>query len=393
MEFLRDLFVNIGLWFSNLLAGFLPAWAVELITDLGGVVILVIIGLCSVLFLTLGERKVVGRIQDRIGPNRWGPFGIFQPVADGIKMLTKEDIVPSGADYWVHLLAPIVIMIPALLIYAVLPFGEGMRGTDLNIGILYIVALGSIGTIAILMAGWSSNNKYALLGAFRVVAQLVSYEIPMVLSIVAVVLLSGSMSMVTIVESQTVPYVVAMPLVFLVYIVAAFAELYRAPFDMIEADSELVAGYFTEYSGMKFVMFFMAEYINLLAMSAIITTLFLGGWRLFGLERLLPLLSPFIFFAKCAAVIFLFWWVRGTFPRIRIDHLLALAWKFLVPLALVNLMVVGLVDKLPVDNALLTAVVLLVANVVVAVVVLGILSLVGRKARSKRLQRITARRR
>jgi NADH-quinone oxidoreductase subunit H len=390
MEFVRDLFVNIGAWFSNLLVGFLPGWAVTLIMGLIGVVILVIIGLCSVLFLTLGERKVVGRIQDRIGPNRWGPFGIFQPVADGIKMLTKEDIVPSGADYWVHLLAPIIIMVPALLIYAVLPFGKGLRGTDLNIGILYIVALGSIGTIAILMAGWSSNNKYALLGAFRVVAQLVSYEIPMVLSIVAVVLLSESMSMVKIVEGQTVPYIVAMPMVFLVYMVAAFAELYRAPFDMIEADSELVAGYFTEYSGMKFVMFFMAEYINLLAMSGIVTTLFLGGWRFFGLERLLPLLSPFIFFAKCAAVIFLFWWVRGTFPRIRIDHLLALAWKFLVPLALVNLMVVGLVDKL-VEGALLTAVVLLVANVVEVVVALVILSLVGRKTRSKRLQRITSR--
>jgi NADH-quinone oxidoreductase subunit H len=388
MEFVRDLFVNIGSWFSNLLAGFLPAWAVTLIMGLIGVVILVIIGLCSVLFLTLGERKVIGRIQDRPGPNRWGPFGIFQPVADGIKMLTKEDIVPSGADYWVHLLAPIVIIAPALLIYAVLPFGAGVRGTDLNIGILYILALGSIGTIAILMAGWSSNNKYALLGSFRVVAQLVSYEIPMVLSIVAVVLLSGSMSMVKIVEGQTVPYIVAMPLVFLVYLVAAFAELYRAPFDMIEADSELVAGYFTEYSGMKFVMFFMAEYINLLAMSAIITTLFLGGWRFFGLERALPLLSPFIFFAKCVAVIFLFWWVRGTFPRIRIDHLLALAWKFLVPLALVNLMIVGLVDKL-VEGALLTAVVLLVANIIEAVIVLVILSLVGRKTRSRRLQRIT----
>ena len=390
MEFVRDLFVNVGAWFSSLLAGFLPGWAVTLIMGLIGVIILVIIGLCSVLFLTLGERKVIGRIQDRPGPNRWGPFGIFQPVADGIKMLTKEDIVPSGADYWVHLLAPIVIIVPALLIYAVLPFGQGLRGADLNIGILYILALGSIGTIAILMAGWSSNNKYALLGSFRVVAQLVSYEIPMVLSIVAVVLLSGSMSMFTIVEQQTVPYIVAMPLVFLVYLVAAFAELYRAPFDMVEADSELVAGYFTEYSGMKFVMFFMAEYINLLALSAIITTLFLGGWRFFGLERLLPLLSPFIFFAKCGAVIFLFWWVRGTFPRIRIDHLLALAWKFLVPLALVNLMIVGLVDKL-VEGALLTAVVLLAANVVEAVVVLVILSLVGRQTRSKRLQRITAR--
>ena len=390
MEFVRDLFVNIGAWFSGWLGGFLPAWAVTLIMGLIGVIILVVIGLSSVLVLTLGERKVIGRIQDRPGPNRWGPFGIFQPVADGIKMLTKEDIVPRGADYWMHLLAPIIIIVPALLIYAVLPFGAGVRGTDLNIGILYIVALGSIGTVAILMAGWSSNNKYALLGAFRVVAQLISYEIPMVLSIVAVVLLSGSMSMVKIVESQTVPYIVAMPMVFLVYLVSAFAELYRAPFDMIEADSELVAGYFTEYSGMKFVMFFMAEYINLMAMSAIITTLFLGGWRFLGLERLLPLLSPFIFFAKCGAMIFLFWWVRGTFPRIRIDHLLALAWKFLVPLALVNLMIVGLVDKL-VEGALLTGVVLLVANIVEVVIVLAILSLVGHKTRSKRLQRITAR--
>lgn len=392
MEFLKDFFVNFGIWFSKWLAGFMPDWGVEVVTGLGAAIILVLIGLVAVMALTWGERKVIGRMQDRIGPNRWGPFGIFQPITDGIKLLTKEDIVPTGADYWVHLLSPIIVIIPAVLIYAVIPFGEGVRGADLNIGILYIIALSTIGTISILMAGWSSNNKYALLGAFRAVAQLISYEIPMALSIIAVVLLTGSMSMVEIVEKQTIPYIVSMPLVFLVYLIAAFAELYRGPFDMIEADSELIAGFFTEYSGMKFVMFFMAEYVNLMAMSGIITTLFLGGWRFFGLERLLPLLSPFIFLIKCTLVIFVFWWVRATFPRIRIDHLLGLAWKALVPLALVNLMVVGLVDKL-VEGPFLTGGVLLAANLIVAVIVLAILEKVGGKARSKKLQRVAARQR
>ena len=390
MEFLKDFFVNIGIWFSTWLEGFMPDWGVKVVTGFSVSIVLVLIGLFAVLVLTWGERKVIGRMQDRIGPNRWGPFGLFQPIADGIKMLTKEDIVPNGADYWVHLLASIIVIIPAVLVYAVIPFGQGLWGTDLNIGILYIIALSTIGTISILMAGWSSNNKYALLGAFRAVAQLISYEIPMALSIIAVVLLTGSMSMVEIVEQQTIPFIVSMPLVFIVFIIAAFAELYRAPFDMIEADSELIAGYFTEYSGMKFVIFFMAEYINLLAMSGIITTLFLGGWRFFGLERLIPLLSPFIFLTKCTFVIFIFWWVRATFPRIRIDHLLGLAWKALVPLALVNLMVVALVDKL-VDGAFLTGGVLLAANLILAVIVLVITGKVEGKVRSQKLQRVAAR--
>jgi NADH-quinone oxidoreductase subunit H len=384
MDALNFLFVNLREAITTWLASFLPMWAAEAVVHFGVGLILVFIGLGSVMVLTLGERKVIARVQDRFGPNRWGPWGILTPVADGIKMLTKEDIVPEGADYWVHLLAPICTLAAAVLIYAVLPFGEGMWGTDLNIGILYIVAIASLGTIAILMAGWSSNNKYSLLGAFRVVAQLISYEIPMVLSIVAVVLLTGSMSMVEIVRQQPVPHLITMPMVFFVYLIAAFAELYRAPFDMIEADSELVAGYFTEYSGMKFVMFFMAEYINLFAMSAIITTLFLAGWR--G-----PILPGYVwFFIKCGAVIFFFWWVRSMIPRIRIDHLLNLAWKFLVPLALVNLIVVGLVDKLITDG-IMQHIALLVANIVVAIAVIGVLAFVGRRARSRRLQRITAR--
>ncbi len=383
MDVLNLLFVNLREAVTAWLAGFLPMWAAEAVVHFGVGIILVLMALMSVLALPLGERKVVGRFQDRFGPNRWGPWGIFTPIADGIKMLTKEDIVPDGADYRVHLLAPILTIMTAVLIYAVLPFGEGMWGADLNVGILYIVAIASLGTIAILMAGWSSNNKYSLLGAFRVVAQLISYEIPMVLSIVAVVLLTGSMSMVEIVRQQQVPYLITMPLVFFVYLLAASAELYRTPFDMIEADSELVAGFFTEYSGMKFVMFFMSEYFNLFAMSAIITTLFLGGWR--G-----PILPGYVwFFVKCGAVIFVFWWVRSMMPRIRIDHLLNLAWKFLVPLALVNLMVVGLVAKLIADGPV-QYIALLVANIVVAIAVIGVLAFAGQRARSRRLQRITA---
>ncbi len=390
MGFLSDLFVNLGLWLSRWLSSFMPAGMVDLAMGLLGATILILIALTAVLILTWGERKVVGRMQDRIGPNRWGPYGIFQPLADGIKMFTKEDIVPERADYWVHLLASIVVIVPALLIYAVLPFGKGLWGADLNIGVLYIVALSTIGTVAILMAGWSSNNKYSLLGAFRVVAQLITYEIPLVLSVVAVVLLSGSMSMVTIVESQDLPNIVVMPVVFLVFLVAAAAELYRSPFDMIEADSELVAGFFTEYSGMKFVMFFMAEYVNLLAMSGIVTTLFLGGWRFFGLERLLPVLGPVIFFMKCAVVIFLFWWIRSTFPRVRIDHMLNMAWKVLVPIALVNLMVVGLVDKL-VEGTVFTSSVLLVVSFIEGVFLLLILTRVGRETRNRKKERVAAR--
>jgi NADH-quinone oxidoreductase subunit H len=390
MEFLKDLFVNLELLFSAWLGGFLPLWAVEVTMGFVGVIILVMIGLSSVLVLTWGERKAIGRMQDRIGPNRWGPYGIFQPVADGIKMLTKEDIVPTKADYWVHLLAPIIVIMPALLIYAVLPFGRNLHGADLNIGILYVVVLSTLQTIAILMAGWSSNNKYALLGAFRVVAQLITYEVPMILSIIAVVLMSGSMSMVTIVENQEIAFAVSMPMVFFVFFVAASAELYRAPFDMIEADSELVAGYFTEYSGMKFVMFFMAEYINLLAMGGVITTLFLGGWRFFGLERLIPTLSPFIFFSKSILVVFMFWWVRSTLPRIRIDHMLGFAWKALVPISLVNLLAVGLVEKL-VAGTVLKAVVLLAVNIVEAVIFLAILETIRRKDTAKNMERVAAR--
>ncbi len=366
MEFINNIFTNLMDWLGNWLLTFLPYWLMRLIIDF--IVIVAILGFAvvAVLFLTWMERKVVARIADRIGPNRWGPFGLFQPFADAIKMLIKEDIVPAKADRWLFNLAPVVIMIPALLIYAVIPFGDGMYATDLNIGILYMVALGSITMLAMLMAGWSSDNKYALLGAFRSVAQLVSYEVPMVLVIVSVVMLTGSLSMVKIVENQNIPYILLMPVAFVVYLCCAAAEVGRSPFDLLEADSEIVAGYFIEYSGMKFAMFFLAEYINLFAVSAICTTLFLGGWK--G-----PILPPYIWFLiKCFAVIFVLMWFRGTWPRFRIDQMLDFAWKVLVPLALLNIFVVGVVTKV-VTNEWIWLAVMLPLNVVIAIAALSLL--------------------
>ena len=361
-------------WLGNWLLTFLPYWLMRLIIDFVAIVAILGFAVVAVLFLTWMERKVVARIADRIGPNRWGPFGLFLPVADAIKMLIKEDITPAKADYWIFNLAPIIIMIPALLVYAVIPFGAGMYATDLNIGILYMVALGSITGLSMLMAGWGSDNKYALLGAFRSIAQLVSYEVPMVLVIVSVVMVTGSLSMVKIVENQNIPYILLMPIAFVIYLFCAAAEVGRSPFDLLEADSELVAGYFIEYSGMKFAMFFLAEYINLFAVSAICTTLFLGGWK--G-----PILPPYLWFLiKCFAIIFVLMWFRGTWPRFRIDQMLDLAWKVFVPLSLVNILLVGVVTKLSANEWVWLAI-MLPANVIIAIVALVLMG----QAQNRRL--------
>jgi NADH-quinone oxidoreductase subunit H len=363
MDYIRDLFVNIGSSWTEWLSGFLPAWAVTFVNYVVGGIILVMMPVIATLTLTWMERKVIGRIQNRIGPNRVGPWGIFQAIADAVKMLIKEDIVPDGADKPVFNLAPIFIVVAAALLWAVIPFGQNLIGVDLNIGVLYIIAIGSISTIAVIMAGWASNNKFALLGAFRVVAQLLSYEVPMVLSIAAVVLLVGSMSMAAIVEQQVVPFVIVLPVGFIVYLLAAAAETGRAPFDLLEADSEIVAGYFVEYSGLKFGWFYIAEYGNLLAVSAIATTLFLGGWR-GPFVSSLPILGPLYFGIKTIAVVFFLMWIRGTWPRFRIDQMLAFAWKVLVPACLANLLWVAVAIKLPVPMAVQYAL-LLAGNVAI----------------------------
>ena len=351
MDYISNLFVNLGNSLTALLNSFLPPWAVTLVTFLVLAVILVMMPVVATLTLTVMERKVIARIQNRIGPNRVGPWGIFQAIPDAIKMLTKEDIVPANADKPVFNIAPLLIFAGAALLWAVIPFGRGMIGQDLNVGVLYLVAVGSISTIAVIMAGWSSNNKFALIGAFRVVAQLLSYEIPMVLAIAAVVLLVGTMSMAQIVELQTVPFILVLPAAFIAYILAAAAETGRAPFDLVEADSEIVAGYMIEYSGLKFGWFYIAEYGNLLAVSAIATTLFLGGWR-GPFAGQIPALGPLYFIAKTVLIVFLLMWIRGTWPRFRIDQMLALAWKVLVPLGLFTLLWVAVVIKLPVPTLL-----------------------------------------
>ncbi len=282
------------------------------------------------------ERRGMGRMQRRLGPNRTGPFGLLQPVADALKVLLKENIVPSTADKVIHWLAPIIAFTPVLLIFAVMPFQNGALLADLNIGILYIVAVSSIATVGVFMAGWGSGNKYSLLGAMRDIAAVVSYEIPMVLAIVGVVMVAGSLSMNDIVIAQDIPYILLQPRGFLIFFTAVCAEINRSPFDLTEADSELTAGFHTEYSGMKFAMFYLVEYAEAIAMSAIITTLFLSGWR--G-----PWLPPWLWFIlKTIIVFFVMVWTRTTLPRVRIDQLMALAWKFLFPLALINLFITAI---------------------------------------------------
>jgi NADH-quinone oxidoreductase subunit H len=310
-------------------------------------------------------------------------------------MLTKEDIVPDRADKGLHMLAPLLVVIPSVLVYAVLPFGPGLIGQDLNVGILFVVAIGAVHVLAILIAAWGSNNKFALLSAFRVVNQLLAYEIPMVISILTVILFTETMSTQGIVEAQTVPYFFVMPVTGMIFLVAALAEANRSPVDLLEADSEMVAGYMVEYSGMKFAMFFIAEYVNLFAAAILVSTLFLGGWKFFGLEDLAPVLTPFIVFGKAAFVIFCILWFRATFPRMRFDHLVGFAWKFLVPLSLVNLMLAALVVKIPADDPItrpwIHGGIMLLANLIVIAVTLFIVNRAARQAEdAPALKRIAA---
>lgn len=377
MEYISNLFVNLGNSWTSLLSSFLPGWAVTLVNYAVVAVLLVLMPVIATLTLTVMERKVIARIQNRVGPNRVGPWGIFQAIPDAIKLLTKEDIIPDRADKPLFNIAPLLIFVGAALLWTVIPFGRGLIGQDLNIGVLYLVAIGSISTIAVIMAGWSSNNKFALVGAFRIVAQLLSYEIPMVLAMGAVVLLVGAMQMGQIVEAQIIPFALVAPVAFVTYILAAAAETGRAPFDLVEADSEIVAGYFIEYSGLKFGWFYIAEYGNLLAVSAIATTLFLGGWR-GPFVDVAPVLGPLYFTIKTILIVFLLMWIRGTWPRFRIDQMLALAWKVLTPLGLFNFLWIAAMLKLPAPT-FLQWVLVLGGNIVAAFVTLTLMGLAAKR--------------
>src|SRR3990172_4073911 len=309
--------------------------------------------LITVMFLTWMERKVVAMVQARYGPMVTGPRGLLQPVMDGIKLIGKEDIIPAKADRWIFTLAPFLIFVPALLVFIPLPFGDSLIISDLKVGLLYIIAISALSPIAILLAGWASNNKYSLMGAMRAVAQDISYTIPLALAAIAVVAFTGSLSTVDIVNAQggtwlgIIPkwFIFLQPLGFILFLIASIAEMGRIPFDFQESEQELVAGFFTAYSGMKFAMFFLAEYAHLFAVSAIVVTLFLGGWTIPVLPYLpavlVPLVSFGVFLVKTYAVIFFAMWLRDTVPRVRIDQLLSLGWKIMIPLALLNLLVTG----------------------------------------------------
>ena len=307
------------------------------------IVIVFAILLLVVAYMTYVERKVMGRIQVRLGPMRVGFHGLLQPIADGIKLMFKEDVIPREANRWVFVAAPMMTLIPAIASFAIIPFGDSVSVlgvsvdlviADVNVGILYFFALSSLGVLGFVMAGWSSNSKYSLLGGLRASAQMISYELTLGLSVVGVIMLAGSLSLVDIVDAQAkVPFILLQPLGFALFMVAGFAEVNRAPFDLPEAETELVAGYHTEYSSMKFAMFFMSEYAAMITISALASTLFLGGWR--G-----PLLPPVVWFlVKTFFFLFVFIWVRATFPRLRYDQLMDYGWKVLLPLALANILI------------------------------------------------------
>ncbi len=370
-------------WLQGL--GIPDGWVLFINWLVGSVLIL---GLALTLALALIwlERKLAGRIQDRLGPNRVGPYGLIQPIADALKLLTKEDITPAEADRITYNLAPIIAVFHVLMLFAVIPFADQVVGANINVGVLYLMAFGALGTMAMLMAGWASRNKYALLGGFRVVAQLLSYEIPIALVMMIPVLLVGSLNLNDIASGQGGLFglgwfVWIMPAAFLLYFIAALAEGERAPFDLLEAESEIVAGYNIEYSAMKFAWFYLAFFLNTWILSAIATTLFLGGWQGPFVDKI-PALGVVYFFAKTFFMFFLFAWVRATFPRLRIDQMMAFCWKVLVPMGLALLLGAAIIVKMGAEMSwpgYMTNVLLLVMNIVVLLVTL---SLLGRYTRT-----------
>ena len=342
---LDQIFVTLKHW----LVGRSPGAAQPAVSVLLSVIPILLIFPALFALTTVLERKGLGRIQNRYGPNRVGPCGFLQPLADGLKSLTKEDIVPRSADKVVHLLAPLVLVVASFLGYAVLPIGRNMVMANLDAGVLFFFAVGAVTELAVFMAGWSSRNKYSLLGAMRAMAQMISYEVPLILSSIAVIMTAGSLSTVTIVEKQAgysgfwphwyvlTPWGLAG---FILFMIAATAESNRSPFDLPEGESEIIAGYYTEYSGFKFALFFLAEYLGMFSISGLGVTLFLGGWAApFSFLTWIP--SWIWFFAKLMALIVVFIWVRGTLPRLRMDQLMNYAWKFMLPMALLVIVSAG----------------------------------------------------
>ena len=321
-------------WLAFLVAGGILAFAVINAVVMSGAI------------YTWFERRALGRFQSRLGPNRWGPFGLFQPFADILKLLSKEDVVPEPADRVVFHIAPLFLAIPVLLVFAVIPFGENSFLGRLNVGVLFIIGVTGINTFGVFMGGYASRNKYALFGAMRGVAMLISYEVPMALALTGVALAAGSLALTEIVDSQSLFFAVTQPLGFLVFMTAASAEMSRAPFDMIEAESELGSGYHTEYSGIKFAVFQLAEFLAPIATAVIATALFLGGTKGFD-----PIPGQIWFVAKTIAVVCFLVWFRATWPRLRVDQIMAFAWKGLFPMSLLNMFLIAVEIQVFQDDA------------------------------------------
>jgi NADH-quinone oxidoreductase subunit H len=346
-----QIFVLLKLW----ILAHSPVWVQPLFSAALSAVAILIVFASLFALTTILERKGLGRFQNRYGPNRVGPFGLLQPLADGLKSLIKEDIVPHSADRVVHMLAPVALVVAAFLGYAVLPLGRNMTAINLDAGLLYFFAAGSVVELTIFMAGWSSRNKYSLLGAMRAIAQMISYEIPLILSTITVVMAAGALSTVAIVESQFgysgiwphwfvfTPWGFAG---FVLFMIAGIAESNRSPFDLPEGESEIIAGYFVEYSGFKFALFFLGEYIGMFAICGLAITLFLGGWTApFSFLTWAP--SYLWFFAKLFVLIAMLIWIRSTLPRLRMDQLMNFAWKFMLPMALLNLFTAAIWHFMP----------------------------------------------
>ncbi len=371
----------IAAWLRTVLSGWgLAPGAVDFILTFLGAGITALLGMLWVIFLIWYERKLIGRIQDRFGPNRVGPWGIFQPFADMLKIFVKEYITPAGADRVPYNLAPILSVASVLLIWAVIPFTMTIMGVNLNVGLLLIIASGGLSVLAVLLAGWGSNNKFAMLGGFRAVAQLISYEVPMVVSLLIPVILSGSLGVNDIVKAQNIPFLVTAPVAALIFFISSVAESGRSPFDLVEAESELVAGFNTEYSGLKFGMFYVAEFLHAFTISLLFSTLFLGGWRGPFAEQY-PLLGFLYLGIKTFVVYFVVILFRGSLPRFRIDQMMDLNWKLLTPMALVSLIITALVAQPLVSLPWVQAAALFAANAAILIIFMG---WAGRKVSRKR---------
>lgn len=385
MNFWNDPLKVAADWLEGIFTGWgMDAVFAHVLVAFLGVMLLIVLLMVVDIFLVWVERKVVARFQDRLGPNRLGPFGLIQPFADIIKLIIKEDTTPGSADKVVYNLAPILSMMSVLILWAVVPLAPVMLGTDLNVGVLFIIAAGAIGTLSIIMAGWSSDNKFALIGGFRQVAVMVSFEIPMLAMLMIPVIFAGSMNMNAIINSQDVWYFWISPLGALIFLIAAIAELGRAPFDLAEGESELVSGYNIEYSGMKFGMFYAGELLHAFTFGGFWAILFFGGYRFFGLEQVSPFLAILILIIKAMIGYWLIMWVRYTVMRTRIDQMLAFNWKFLTPLAFALVLVTALMNALLAGAPTWLYILgMFLANVVTGWVALEIARSVTRKEREQ----------